>query len=245
MICIDCSTELPHNTRFCSYCGSSQVVINENEEKRNSVLSILGLFYGIDMVLCLLIKSIDGLHQLRYYILFDILTAIITIVFIIFTFKDIKNSLKWNNFSIGRLLLYIVIAILFSIVVQFVVGLLNRNLFEEDYYYYFTFSNTSSPMLYMLLMIAVQPAIVEELGYRGLIMSQLSTILDSKQVIFISAFVFALIHLNIFSMLWIMPFAIFLGYIKEKENTIWYGVVVHFMFNATACLFEFYDLRLF
>jgi membrane protease YdiL (CAAX protease family) len=137
------------------------------------------------------------------------------------------------------------IAVLFSIVVQFLVGMLNKNLFEEEYYYYFTFSRTAYPMLFMLLMIAVQPALIEELGYRGLIMSQLSRILDSKQVIFISAFVFALIHLSIFSMLWIIPFAVFLGYVKEKENTIWYGVVIHFMFNATACVFEFYDLKLF
>jgi membrane protease YdiL (CAAX protease family) len=97
----------------------------------------------------------------------------------------------------------------------------------------------------MLLMIAVQPAIIEELGYRGLIMSQLSKIVDSKQVIFISAFVFALIHLSIFSMLWIVPFAIMLGYIKEKEQTIWYGVLIHFTFNATACLTEVYQLNLF
>jgi hypothetical protein len=27
-----------------------------------------------------------------------------------------------------------------------------------------------------------------------------------------------------------------------KEGTIWYGVVIHFLFNTTACLLEFRDL---
>jgi len=245
MVCADCNTELPDDSKFCRHCGARQVIVNENEHDRNKVLTIAGLFYGTDLLLCLLIKFIDEFQRLRYIILFDIITSVITILFVAFTFKDIKHSLKWNNFSIKRLLFYMATAVLFSIVVQLLVGMLNRSLFEEEYYYYYTFSRTAYPMLFMLLMIAVQPALIEELGYRGLIMSQLGRILDSKQVIFISAFVFALIHLSIFSMLWIIPFAIFLGYVKEKENTIWYGVVIHFMFNATACVFEFYDLSLF
>lgn len=245
MTCVHCNTELADDSKFCRYCGASQVVITENDQSRSNVLTILGLFYGLEMLLCLLIQFVDALQRLRYYILFDILTTVITLAFVAVSFRHIKYALKWNNFSIKKLLIYMVIAVLFSIIVQFFVGMLNRNLFEEEYYYYFTFSRTSYPMLFMLLMIAVQPALVEELGFRGLIMSQLGRILDSKQVIFISAFVFALIHLSIFSMLWIMPFAIFLGYVKEKENTIWYGVVIHFMFNATACIFEFYDLQLF
>lgn len=245
MTCSNCNIELAEDSKFCSYCGTSQIIINENIDDRSKVLTTLCLFYGLDLILCLMIKFIDGIQKFRYYLLFDIISAAITIIFVVFTFKDVKHSLKWNNFSLKKLFFYIGVAILFSIVVQFLVGLLNKSLFEGEYYYYFTFSDTAHPVIFMLLMIAVQPAIIEELGYRGLIMSQLSKIVDSKQVIFISAFVFALIHLSIFSMLWIIPFAIMLGYIKEKEKTIWYGVVIHFTFNATACLVEFYQLNLF
>ena len=244
MTCTSCNTQLPDNSSFCTYCGASQDFNTYNDSKKNKVLEILALFYGIDLLLCLLIKYIDALQELRYYAIFDILTSVITIIFVAITFKDMKHTLKWNNFSFKRLLLYIIIAVLASIAVQLFVGLLNRSLFDKEYYYYFAFSDTKYPILFMLLMISLQPAIIEELGYRGLIMSQLSEIIDSKQVIFISAFVFALIHLNIFSIIWILPFALFLGYVKVKENTIWYGVVIHFMFNTTACVFEFYDLNL-
>lgn len=245
MICSDCNTVIPGDSKFCRYCGASLVTIRETEQDRNKVFTIVGLFYGLDLILCLLIHFIDALQRLRYYILFDGITTTITILFIAFTFKNIRHSLRWNNFSVKKLLLYTGIAVISSLIVQFLVGLLNRSLFDEEYYLYFTFMRTSHPVLFMILMISVQPALIEELGYRGLLMSQLSRILDSKQVIFISAFLFALSHLSVFSMLWIIPFAILLGYVKEKEQTIWYGVVLHFMFNATACIFEFYDLKLF
>jgi len=244
MVCPDCNTELPDDSKFCSYCGSSLIIVKEAGYDRNNALLIAGLFYGINMLLCLLIKFIPGVQQLHYYLIFDIINSIITIAFVAFTFNNITHSLKWNNFSFKKLMMYSIIAVLSSLVVQFLIGLLNRSLFDEENYYYSTFSGTAFPILFMFLMIAVQPALIEELGYRGLIMSQLNRILDSKQVIFISAFVFALIHLNIFSMLWIIPFAVLLGYVREKENTIWYGVIIHFMFNATACIVEVYDLKL-
>jgi len=245
MVCQDCNKDIPDSSKFCNYCGSHLVVVKENDYNRNNALAVASLFYGIDMLLCLLIKFIPGIQQLRYYFIFDVITAILTVTCITFSFDDVKYFLKWNNFSFKKLLIYIVIAMLSSLVVQFLLGLLNRSLFDEEYYYYFIFSNTKFPILFMFLMIALQPAIIEEVGYRGFIMAQLNRVLDTNQVIFISSFAFALIHLNVLSMLWILPFAIGLGFVREKEKTIWYGVIIHFTFNATACLIELFDLKLF
>ena len=219
MECIACNREIQENTHFCRHCGATQQVLKQNEHDPRKVLNIVGLFYGVDMLMCLVIKFNDSLHELRYYLVFDTVNTILTIGFILYAFQNIKPCLRWNNFSVKRLMLYMVIAILSSIVVQYLVGMVNHKLFDEDEYYYFTFAGTAFPKLFMFLMIAVQPALVEELGYRGLIISQLNTVLDTRQVIFISAFIFALIHLSIFSMLWIIPFGIFwVMFVKRKTR---------------------------
>jgi len=93
--------------------------------------------------------------------------------------------------------------------------------------------------------VALQPAIFEELAFRGVMQEGLNKITDSRQAIFISAFLFTLLHMSFISFFWLMPFALWLGYIRMKEKTIWYGMIIHFCFNTTACFLEFFELNLF
>jgi len=83
------------------------------------------------------------------------------------------------------------------------------------------------------------PALFEELGYRGYLLQTLLKVADKEQAIYISAFLFAIIHMSFISLFWLIPFALFLGFVRTKENTLWYGVSIHFCFNLTACLFDF------
>jgi len=73
----------------------------------------------------------------------------------------------------------------------------------------------------------------------------LSKVVDQRQAIFITAFLFSLLHLSFISFFWLLPFAIWLGYIRKQEETLWYGVAIHFCFNTTACFLEFFELNLF
>ena len=95
------------------------------------------------------------------------------------------------------------------------------------------------------VLVAVLPAIFEELAYRGIILQGLFKLAEERQAIFISAFLFAIIHMSFISFFWLLPFAIWLGNVRLKEKTIWYGVLIHFFFNLTACFFEFWQLRIF
>jgi membrane protease YdiL (CAAX protease family) len=97
----------------------------------------------------------------------------------------------------------------------------------------------------MILLVAILPALFEELAYRGIILHNLLKLADEKQAIHISAFLFAIIHMSFISMFWLVPFAIWLGNVRTKEKTLWFSVLIHVCFNLTACLFEFYELWLF
>lgn len=94
----------------------------------------------------------------------------------------------------------------------------------------------------MVLFTAVLPALLEELAYRGYLLQVLMKVMDKQQAIFITSVLFALVHLSVLSLFWLVPFAWLLGHVAVKEKTIWYGVVIHFLFNLTACFFDLYSL---
>ena len=58
----------------------------------------------------------------------------------------------------------------------------------------------------------------------------------------VTGFVFAAIHLNFFSLVWLIPFGIFIGSLRRKYETLWYSVIFHFVFNTTSCLYDLYQM---
>jgi membrane protease YdiL (CAAX protease family) len=129
-----------------------------------------------------------------------------------------------------------------ALVVNVIVSWLNKSMFGVETYYYLAFGHLKYAKLITILLIAVQPAVFEEFAFRGVIQGGLSRIIDSNQTVYLTAFLFAIVHMNLISLFWLIPFAILLSYLRNKEKTLWYGVIMHFFFNATACFLEFFKL---
>ncbi len=93
----------------------------------------------------------------------------------------------------------------------------------------------------MIISVALFPALFEELAYRGFLMQRLLNIVEEKEATYITSILFFFIHFSMISFFWMLPFGLLLAYIRIKTNTIWYGIVMHFFFNLTACLVEIYN----
>jgi membrane protease YdiL (CAAX protease family) len=130
-------------------------------------------------------------------------------------------------------------AIIASVGVSSSVGWLNRIIFPRTVFYNEIFAGHAHKYGLMILFIAVLPAVLEELAYRGYILQQLLKVVDSRQAVYITSFLFAIAHLSFLSLFWLIPFSLLLGYIRVKNNTLWYGIGIHFFFNLTACLIDF------
>ncbi|MEO5999647.1 MAG: type II CAAX endopeptidase family protein [Chitinophagaceae bacterium] len=216
-----------------------------DDEERTKWIRILITFYSIDFIICLMANLLHYFQGLNWLFIIEVVLAILTLIFVVIVRKDLKPLFKWESFTVPKALVYSFAAIMFSIIVNITIKWLNKNIFDENVYYYRSFRHLPYPRLGMILLVALLPAIFEELAYRGVILQSLFKIANERQAIFIAAFLFAVIHMSFISFFWLLPFAIWLGNIRWKEQTIWYGVLIHFCFNATACLFEFYELRLF
>ncbi|MEO6454210.1 MAG: CPBP family intramembrane glutamic endopeptidase [Ginsengibacter sp.] len=242
--CTSCIRELPSDSRFCKYCGADQVKVENIVVRKDTVIALIS-FYVIEVIICSLVTFDDSFKGLDVLLVADGIMAASAICFCLYIRTDIFPFLKWKKFSLLKTAMYIGIAIAFSIPVQYSVKWLNSSLFDTNTFYYYAFLGFKYPLAWMLLVIAVAPAIFEELAYRGFVLGALLKLIDKKQAIFISSFVFALIHFSFLSFFWLLPFALLLGHIRSRENTIWYGVIMHFTFNAMSCLLEYYDLNLF
>jgi len=217
--------------------------LNEEEDQDgNRWLLLMTIFYGLQFIVCLILNFTMRFQALRGLVTVDIVLALITFSFFYITRSHVLPALKWVDISVRKILIYGVLGILAAIVVYFSVKWLNRNIFDKDVFYYNVFRPFSYPKIAMLVLIALYPAIIEELAFRGILQEGLLKCIVPEQVVYVNAFLFAIIHMSLISFFWLLPFAIWLGKIRMKEGTIWYGVIIHFLFNSTACLLEFREL---
>lgn len=237
--CLECGALITSDGRFCNHCGARQIhePVGPDESKW-SLLKQAGLFYGIDIFVCCLVSFINFFKTLSWAPIFDLVMAISAVVFFCLNLNENKLLLTWKTFSLKKLLGYCFIAIVASCLVHYSVRWLNIVIYNKDEHYYQLLKGHFFGVLSVVLFTAIIPALFEELGYRGYLLSALLKVADKEQAIYIVSFLFAIIHLSFISLFWLIPFALFLGFIRVKENTIWYGVLFHFSFNLTACLFD-------
>ncbi len=98
--------------------------------------------------------------------------------------------------------------------------------------------------LFNLLMIAVIPAIGEELTFRGALQNILFRWVNNKHVvIWVSAAVFSAIHFQFYGFLPRMLLGGVFGYLMIYGQSIWYPILGHFINNAVAVTMAYIYLQ--
>ncbi|MDQ6814622.1 MAG: CPBP family glutamic-type intramembrane protease [Bacteroidota bacterium] len=243
LTCSKCEVHVQEDHRFCHNCGNylpaEAVTINIFN---NADLRHVFIFYFIYLFTCLLIKHTSWFNAYQELFWVELILAFITLRFAWLNWQQIKPILRFNNFSWSVLTGVILTAAVGSLLVTITVRELNVSFFHSELSYYEAYRLYHYPVLVMLYSIALMPALFEELAFRGVMFNYCANFLDERLVVAVTAFLFAIIHLNLMSLVWLIPFAFFLGNLRRKYNTLWYGVVFHFIFNFTACAFDLYKL---
>jgi membrane protease YdiL (CAAX protease family) len=98
--------------------------------------------------------------------------------------------------------------------------------------------------LFNMVMIAMLPAIGEELLFRGLLQRLLREWLGNIHVaVFISAFLFSALHMQFFGFLPRMVLGIMFGYLFVWTGSLWVPVFAHFVNNGSAVVFSYLGQR--
>ncbi|NNF01654.1 MAG: CPBP family intramembrane metalloprotease, partial [Bacteroidia bacterium] len=101
---------------------------------------------------------------------------------------------------------------------------------------------TVKGLLLNLIMIAIIPAIGEELLFRGIIQRWLGSWLENIHVsIIITAAIFSAVHFQFYGFIPRMVFGILFGYMYYWSGSLWLPIVAHLVNNSTAVLLAYIE----
>lgn len=100
--------------------------------------------------------------------------------------------------------------------------------------------DTVGGLLINLGLIAIIPAIGEELFFRGVIQQLLQNKLKAHAAVWITAIIFSAIHFQFFGFIPRMLMGALLGYMFLWTGNIWVPVAAHFTNNAAAVLYYYF-----
>lgn len=202
------------------------------------ILVLLQIFGGY------LIKPFLPLLHLTLWsslVLTQILFLIIPIIiYLIVTKQSPINTLRIKPLKIKDLFFVIITGFLVYPIASFL-GLITNLVFHNNVNDVLAKMNTL-PLWAMVLVIALTPAICEELTMRGAILSGYKKISINKAAV-ITGFLFGVLHLNPSQFLYTFVLGIILAYLVDATDSIFASMICHFIFNGINAVISWNTVR--
>jgi membrane protease YdiL (CAAX protease family) len=241
LICSNCNLQNLDSAKFCKNCGKKLFVV-ELENHKPYLIRFLVSFFVITFYILALnfipVSSNDYIVSISIDIIFFIIVSILTIVF----FKYSKGIFSFKTFKFKKLLFYSSIQIGITLLCFSGIYILKKSFDIEKNNYIVNYLTSPNPLLFATISIAIFPAITEEIAFRGILFGQLTKLISNNSSIFVTGFIFALVHFNFLSFFWLIPAGIFYGWMREREGIIWYGTILHFLHNFSVIFIEYISL---
>lgn len=103
-------------------------------------------------------------------------------------------------------------------------------------------ANGLPELLFVLLVVSVTPAIVEELLFRGLVQGSLQQRLKPIRAAIWTGVIFGLFHFNPFALVPLAALGCFFGFIRMRSKSIVIAMTVHFLNNTLAVVVSFFHV---
>ena len=103
--------------------------------------------------------------------------------------------------------------------------------------------DTVGGLLFNLLVIALIPAIGEELTFRGVLQQALTRRCNAHVAIWLSAFIFSFIHFQFYGFLPRFFLGLILGYMFYYSGSLWTSILMHFINNGSAVVVAYLDYK--
>ncbi len=98
-------------------------------------------------------------------------------------------------------------------------------------------------LLFNLLVMAITPAICEEMLFRGVIQRILGNALGKHWGIWLSAFIFSFIHLQFYGFFPRLLLGALFGYMLLYSGSLWIPIVAHFTHNALSIIIYYIGMN--
>jgi membrane protease YdiL (CAAX protease family) len=244
--CNACGNVVRETDTFCGSCGREiKPAAPAPREDVFESLRLTLLYYFTTIILLIIYKMTPAFEPgFEGLVFISIIDIVIVLAFWIYCASELAPLFSLKKIKGSILGLTVIGAIAGAFLISFIGSLINLSINDDVFYDVYLFEDTNYPLLFGVLFICVQPAIFEEVAFRGFMYSNLQKVTQPVSAIYITGFLFGIMHLSIISLLWLIPIGLVFAFLRMKYNTLWYGIVGHFVYNGTIVLIDFYDIGL-
>lgn len=176
---------------------------------------------------CLNIRDVKILLFVNHFICF----IIPAIIYILVTKCNVKQTFRINKIPFRDLGIVILIAFACQPVMT-ACSAITAMFFQNDISKFFN-NIQSAPYIILLLLVAVMPAISEEITLRGIVLSGYNDTTNFKAAL-MTGLLFGIFHLDAQQFLYATVLGFILGYIVRITNSIFSSMIIHFLVNGTS-----------
>ena len=192
----------------------------------------------------------DSIKNSVVYTIFSCLCSPIAFAIVFFGFNKIKKvsfSASKVKFKIGTIntIICFVVALISVFGMQYFIGGIDHLLELGGY----NLQSVSLPtenfgwLVLSLILLALLPAIFEELIFRGILLNGLRQGLSDIAALFMSALMFALIHGSIQQLVYPFALGLVLGWLAMRTGSTFTSMLVHFLNNAIVLIVNYFTAR--
>ena len=105
----------------------------------------------------------------------------------------------------------------------------------QDAYRLVAEAHSLPEFIFVLITVALVPAVCEEFLFRGLVQRNVSESLGNPWGALVAGVIFGFYHLNPFSIVPLVCLGVFFGYVMYRSGSLLLAVIAHFVNNAVAC----------
>lgn len=174
--------------------------------------------------------NIDDI-RIKLFLSHTIIFIIPAIIYIVITKQSFKNVLKLNKLHLKDALLLILLAFVCQPIMMFF-SLVSQFFFENEIGN-FVGTIVETPYVVLLLLIAVLPAITEEVTVRGVILSEYENI-NTYFACAVTGLLFGIMHLDPQQFLYATVLGFVLALVVRLTNSIFSSAIIHFFVNGTS-----------
>lgn len=168
-------------------------------------------------------------------ILSQMIIALPGIIYIIGSRGKVLSDIRFKHLGFLNIILLILFTVFMVPVISFINAL--SMMFVKNHMVEQLGEMNTNPFWLNLILIALIPAIVEEMTFRGILYCGYrdSTI---KRAVFASAFLFGVFHMNINQFCYAAVMAVVFAILYEATGSIFATMLVHFTFNSNSVIMQ-------
>jgi sodium transport system permease protein len=239
--CRTCGTPWEPTWEYCVPCFArayAPPLAQFAVPKGPSVVAALALYFALlaASAVGLVAAAFSG-GSLRVEFIISIVHTAIVMAWCAYSWKDVLPALArpvawgWFPAALG-------LAVLTFLLAAGAVELLQALTGIPELKYTPPFFNAGYGWGMVVLLVCVQPGVIEELAFRGVIQSALGRVLAPREAIAVGAMLFMALHLTPPSFPHLLVIGLVLGYLRHRTGSLLPGMLMHFTHNLLCVAAE-------